>query len=330
MSNYIRSLLRFEKSRASTDGGLHDDDPSREPRRPLSEREARKRDEEAVREFFEEAPRLDDPPEHTSRTALDEPGAMETGDSGFPLLEDVDFPGHRRRSLWSRLPFFRRRNKRRASFESASKETFFSDRNADANSSYGRLLDSLRAVDTGFPAPGVVLASASTRRSVRAVIDGLAHQARSMGVRLAVAELVFAESERVLRSRDDSSTTLPTTESLELTGSGSDQILQDWFERATAGVDLLVIEGPPLARSVDAALMARAGDGLVIVAEPQSTLLEEFETAIERAKASGCLVLGMVLNRHTHWLPRFLRGFFYRYPRSIRNRNSPSPRSDRR
>lgn len=310
MSNYIRSLLRFEKSRDSAIGTP--DEPQ------LSERQARLRDEEAMREFFSEESQPVEPPV-----------AQEMDEAGFPLLEDVDFPGHRRRSFWSRLPFFRRRRKRSASLNAAAGETFFSDRNATADTSYGRLLDSLRATDTRFPAPGVVLASASTRRSVRAVIDGLAQQARSMGVRLAVAELVFAESERVLRSREDSSTTLPTTSSLELTGSGSDQILQDWFERATAGVDLLIIEGPPLARSVDAALMARAGDGMVIVAEPQATLIEEFETAIERAKASGCLVLGMVLNRHTHWLPRFLRGFFYKYPRSIRNRTNPPPNSDR-
>lgn len=319
MSNYIRSLLRFEKSRAEASGP---DGP------PLSDREAKRRDEEAVRSLFEDSP----PPRRTvpraeSSTMINAPGAEELDAAGFPMLEDTHFPGRRRkRSLWSRLPFIggRRQRRRRLAAEQGAEDGFFNDRNALADSAYGRLLDSLRAVDTRYSAPGVVLASTSSRRSVRAVIDGLANQARITGVRLAVAELVFSDAERVLRTRDDSSTSLPTTSSLELTGSGSDQILQDWFERATAGVDLLVIEGPPLGRSVDAALMARAGDGLVIVAEPQATSMEEFETAIERAKASGCFVLGMVLNRHTHWLPRFLRGFFNNYPRSIRNRQSSS------
>lgn len=309
MSNYIRSLLRFEKARAAaSESG---DEP------PLSERQARLRDEESVRSLFEDDGR-------SGGNRIERP--MELDDAGFPMLEDVHLPRRRRRSLWSRLPFIGGRKHRRRHFEATAEDGFFSDRQAATEGSYGRLLDSLRSADTRYSAPGIVLASTSSRRSVRSVIDGLTAQAHTMGVRLAVAELVFADAERVLRSREDSSTSLPTTSSLELTGSGSDQILQDWFERATAGVDLLIIEGPPLARSVDAALMARAGDGLVIVAEPQATLVEEFETTIERAKASGCFVLGLVLHRHTHWLPRFLRGFFYKYPRSIRNR--PGSRTD--
>jgi hypothetical protein len=316
MSNYIRSLLRFEKSRAAGSGSTDE--------APLSERQARLRDEEAVRSLFEEDLRPDDDDAHRPSNRQ---RAMELDEAGFPMLEDIHMPGRRRRqSLWSRLPFFGRRKRRSGHLDGAAEDGFFSDHRAAADSSFGRLLDSLRSTDTRYSAPGIVLASTSSRRSVRAVIDGLTAQAHTMGVRLAVAELVFADSERVLRSREDSSTSLPTTSSLELTGSGSDQVLQDWFERATAGVDLLIIEGPPLARSVDAALMARAGDGLVIVAEPQATLLEEFETAIERAKASGCFVLGLVLHRHTHWLPRFLRGFFYNYPRTIRNR--PGSRTD--
>ncbi len=320
MSNYIRSLLRFEKSRAAASGSQ--DEP------PLSERQARLRDEESVRSLFDEELPPDRP--STAEGRRQSGGAhrpMELDAAGFPMLEDVHLPRRRRRrSLWSRLPFVGGRERRRSRSAAIPEDGFFSDRQAAADSSYGRLLDSLRSADTRYSAPGIVLASTSSRRSVRAVIDGLTAQAHTMGVRLAVAELVFADSERVLRSREDSSTSLPTTSSLELTGSGSDQILQDWFERATAGVDLLIIEGPPLARSVDAALMARAGDGLVIVAEPLATLVEEFETTIERAKASGCFVLGLVLHRHTHWLPRFLRGFFYNYPRSIRNR--PGSRTD--
>ncbi len=325
MSNYIRSLLRFEKSRNA--GAGH----PRSGEAPLSDQEAKRRDEEAVRSLFEDdLPGATRSPRAESSTRIDAPDPMELDAAGFPMLEDGPRSRRRRRkkrSLWSRLPFVGRRpNKHRSLVLEGDDEGFF-QQGAQADASYGSLLDSLRATDTRYSSPGVVLASTSSRRSARTVIDGLANQARAMGVRLAVAELVFADSERVLRTRDDSSTSLPTTSSLELTGSGSDQILQDWFDRATAGVDLLVIEGPPLGRSVDAALLARGGDGLVIIAEPQATSVEEFETAIERAKASGSFVLGMVLNRHTHWLPRFLRGIFYNYPRSIRNR--PSSQSDR-
>ena len=326
MSNYIRSLLRFEKSRKAGTGQPGAGLPGAGDA-PLSDREAKRRDEEAVRSLFEEdLPGARRPPRAESSTMIDAPSSMELDAAGFPMLEDSTLPGGRRRrkkrSFWSRLPFVgRKQNKHRALVLEGEDEGFFQP-GAHADASYGRLLDSLRAADTRYSSPGVVLASTSSRRSARTVIDGLANQAHTMGVRLAVAELVFADAERVLRTRDDSSTSLPTTSSLELTGSGSDQILQDWFDRATAGVDLLVIEGPPLSRSVDAALLARGGDGLVVIAEPQATSVEEFDTAIERAKASGCFVLGMVLNRHTHWLPRFLRGFFYRYPRSIRNRPS--------
>ena len=191
---------------------------------------------------------------------------------------------------------------------------------AESLLAYGQLLDSLRATDTHYSAPGVVLASAGGHASVRQVVDGLVQQARAIGVRVALAEMMLDGEERILRSRDDADDGLPTATNLELTGSGTDQILRDWFERATAGHDLLIVEGPPLTQSVDAALLARSGDGLAIILEPRHTSRAEFDTAIERTRASGCFVLGLVMSRHQHWLPRFLRGFFNTYPRSIRTR----------
>ena len=150
---------------------------------------------------------------------------------------------------------------------------------------YGQLLDGLRAADTRYSCPGVVLASAGGHAPVRKVVDGLVRQAQSMGVRIALAEMLFEGDERVIRSRDDLDGEMPTATALELTGSSGDQILRDWFDRATAGNDLLIVQGPALTHSVDAALLARSGDGLAIVLEPQLTTHEEFETAIERARA---------------------------------------------
>lgn len=285
MSDYFRTLLRFEKARSGQ-------------KPPEDEPPAERRTEDDHRR--PEPP----PPAGERRGVAGGPEDPHQGIFGPPPRRRPP----RRRARRSPFGFLRRLWPRRgAAAESPA-----------AIRAHGQLLDSLRAADTRYSAPGVVLAAAGGQASVRQVIDGLVRQARSLGVKLTLAEMVIEGDERVLRGRDTEGA-LPTATALELTG-GSDPVLRDWFERATAGCDLLVVEGPPLTRSVDAALLARSGDGLVIVLEPLATQREDFDTAIERARASGCFVLGLVMSHHRHWLPRFLRGFFDTYPKSIRTR----------
>lgn len=324
MSNYFRTLLRFEKARASARD--HQGDSAHEEEQPHGSRtENRRGADRRPHEPADGAGAASSPVE----TPAPERGA-EVEATRRPLPPS---PPPSRHDDWQdfRSPLVPPRRKARRRRPRSGKPSLrarlvglFRRKKGDIESAesvlaHGRLLDSLRASDTRYSSPGVVLASAGGHASVRQVVDGLVRQARTMGVRIALAELVLEGDERVLRSREDDAS-MPTATKLELTGAGSDQILRDWFERATAGHDLLIVEGPPLTQSVDAALLARAGDGLSIVLEPRLTTREEFETAIERTRASGCFVLGLVMSHHQHWLPRFLRGFFNSYPKSIRTR----------
>lgn len=205
--------------------------------------------------------------------------------------------------LLSLLPFLERRRRQVAARSSAHTST-----------AYAQLLDSLRAVETSFSAPGVVLASAGSADSMSPVLQGLRDQARRKGLRLLVAELVVSKGGRVLGGSDPAC----TAELLEFNRTVTEDTVRNWFERAVTGQDLLIVEAPPLSQSVDAGLLARACDGLALVVEPQRTSRHEFETAVERSKASGSFLLGMVMSHHTHWLPHFLRTFFNSYPRLIR------------
>jgi Mrp family chromosome partitioning ATPase len=101
-------------------------------------------------------------------------------------------------------------------------------------------------------------------------------------------------------------TTIPGL-SIDLdTGLTTDQ-LHAWVGRAAPGVDLVVLIGPPLAASIDAALLASACDGLVIVAESEKTERAALQTAAERARATGCRTLGVVMHGTKEQLPGWMR-----------------------
>jgi succinoglycan biosynthesis transport protein ExoP len=60
--------------------------------------------------------------------------------------------------------------------------------------------------------------------------------------------------------------------------------------------DLIVIDTPPLLTVTDAAALAPAMDGVVLVAKPGKTKLREFKQALEQLQAVKARVLGVVLN----------------------------------
>ncbi len=191
---------------------------------------------------------------------------------------------------------------------------------------HATLLDAMRAVAGKSPAPCIVVAGIARAAAALAVIDGVSEQAALRGVRLEIGDVIVTQTDRTLSIREEhpaaigpraESATRDTSLSLELTAPSAQEALKTWFVTASTGYDLLIVAGPPILSSVDALLVARACDGLVLVAEPLTTQSEEFEIAIERARASGCQVLGLVMNESREWLPRFLGRLFSSYPRSI-------------
>ena len=87
-----------------------------------------------------------------------------------------------------------------------------------------------------------------------------------------------------------------------------------WIARIAPQDELIVITGPPLAASVDAALLACACEGLVIVAESEVTERAALQIAADRARIAGCRTLGVVMHRTKDRLPGWVRRMVGDYP----------------
>jgi hypothetical protein len=94
---------------------------------------------------------------------------------------------------------------------------------------------------------------------------------------------------------------------VDLDAGSSPQALTAWVERTAPGSDLVILTGPPLATSIDAALLACACDGLVIVAESEVTERAALQVAAERARIAGCKTLGVVMYGAKDRVPGWLR-----------------------
>ena len=60
--------------------------------------------------------------------------------------------------------------------------------------------------------------------------------------------------------------------------------------------DLVLIDTPPLLSVTDAAALAPATDGVIVVVKPGVTKLSALQQALEQLQAVGARVLGVVLN----------------------------------
>ncbi len=194
---------------------------------------------------------------------------------------------------------------------------------------HATLLDALRTVSGVSQTPTVVIAGISRNASALSVLDGVIDQAALRGVRLQIGDVVVTQTHRLLSVREPPPDARGMVEesddtslSVELTDLSAQEALKTWFVTAGTGADLLIVTAPPILTSVDALLVARACDGLVLVAEPLATQREEFEIAIERARASGCQLLGLVMNENREWLPRLLARLFTSYPRTVAPRST--------
>jgi non-specific protein-tyrosine kinase len=85
---------------------------------------------------------------------------------------------------------------------------------------------------------------------------------------------------------------LPPNPSELLTSNKMSQIL-DWLDQ---DFDLIVIDTPPLLTVTDAAALAPAVDGVILITRPGITKLSAFQQALEQLQAVNAHVLGVVLN----------------------------------
>ena len=167
------------------------------------------------------------------------------------------------------------------------------------------LLDAIRLISNGRESRIVVFCGASSAESVALLADALANQAERGGMRTLLATLTRTPSGSVIAPVAHGAADIALPVDLDL--GTSTEVIGAWAQQLGTGTDLVVITGPPLATSIDAALLACASDGLVIVAESEVTDRTALQTAAERARAAGCKTLGVVMYGSKDRLPGWLR-----------------------
>lgn len=176
------------------------------------------------------------------------------------------------------------------------------------------LLDNLRALSSDAAIPKVVLAGVSGQEGLTEITGGLLREAAGRGFHLLLAELATGADHRELRCREDSvgndASSAAAPAPLEVTGNPPPAITRRWLEETATGHDFLLVEAPSLQTSVEAALLARYCDGLVVLVETDVTGRLELKAAVERARAAGCTVLGLVMmgkpTSQPYWLRKLL------------------------
>jgi len=178
---------------------------------------------------------------------------------------------------------------------------------------FRELFDRLRALDGTGPNRALVFAGVTADEPVRTVTGGLAAYVGQLGVEVLRAELADWNGRPILRRRTDAAAgrgTYGDSLPLDLGAPAAQVELTDWFEGAAGVADLVIVEGRPLTASIDAALLARACGGLIIVAQAGVTHRDGLQAAAARACESGCRVLGVVMYggvpRASDWLSRLL------------------------
>ena len=178
---------------------------------------------------------------------------------------------------------------------------------------YAALFDNLRVLGNGVPLGAIVLAGASDSESCRRVADGLANEVIRNRMTAAIAELSRAQTRPTLRMRMTSSNAGSpdpagaTRVQLDLRSGPLPNDLVEWLKDARARHDVVIVEAPPLGLSVDAAVVAKACDGLILVVEPRATASAALLGSVERAEAVGCRILGIVTQGANEKLPKWLR-----------------------
>ena len=278
---YAKVLKRFEDDRTSaptdpsgsTFGREFDDEPRTVPAAPGSPRRRRKRRKKRAYSGF--SPSKTPATAGTPQAPLDRPPLKETG---APSL------------LVPRGP-------------------------NQAQLTRSGLLDVLRTVAPKHSCPCVVIVGVSGVESLSNLMLGLARQAGANGLGFMHVQATSGPQGRSLNilentsDSDDDRYAIGTLEHWNQTISGGATRgceLDQWLEEASLHHDLILVEGPSLDQSLEAAFLGSQCDGVLLAAEVDRTHRAALSLAAERAAASGCRVLGVVLTETKRWLPRWL------------------------
>jgi hypothetical protein len=162
---------------------------------------------------------------------------------------------------------------------------------------FTELLDRLRAYATqGIPARALVFAAATPSAASAHVMEGVTARAELLGMQVVRGEMRGVPARSYAPARPALPVERPNHHSLAVAPQPTalDLEVQGWLGQHR-DADLVLIEGPPLLQSIDAALVARACDGLILIAERGVTERRALQEAARRARISGCALLGVVL-----------------------------------
>lgn len=84
---------------------------------------------------------------------------------------------------------------------------------------------------------------------------------------------------------------------------------QDYADLLRQNYDLVLIDSPPLAKSTISLAIASKVDGTVLIMAAETTRWPVAERVKTRIEKTGGKILGVVLNKQKHYIPRFI----YRY-----------------
>ncbi len=191
-------------------------------------------------------------------------------------------------------------------------------RSAQVQAEFSELLGSLRLAALSSPSRSVVVAAVSHTQASRRVMEGLEVIGDQGPLEVVRGELEVSAGGRSVRLRrtsagqggriDAAAETAPAERilALDLNEVSLAEKLRNQIGLVNPKADLAVVHGPPLTRSVEAALRAGATAGIVLVVELMITPRSDLFVALDRIERSGSTILGVVTVGKTV-LPRWLQ-----------------------
>ena len=101
---------------------------------------------------------------------------------------------------------------------------------------------------------------------------------------------------------------MPVTEEAVQSGNVPAPVIRAALQSAVGAFDWVIVDGPPVVESPDAATLATLVDGVILVLHAGRAKRPVVARAVEMLRKAGGHVLGTVLNRRVHEIP----GFIYR------------------
>jgi Mrp family chromosome partitioning ATPase len=99
---------------------------------------------------------------------------------------------------------------------------------------------------------------------------------------------------------------MPLAESLQGERLVTPESLRAALEAVSSGYDWILVDGPPVLESPDAASLAVVADGVLVVVQAGRTKRPVLARSVDLLNRAGGRVLGIVLNRRRLEIPEFI------------------------